>query len=153
MLGFPGSPVQLPGAGQSAPQAQTQPGQPQDPYGNNPIAMLVKALLQKSAIQPGQGATPAATSLGNNTQGTYEGNIATPANPQIGGQFGMQHQAQSGIPLPQPRPPTAPQTAPTYGAPPVPFPGTSGVNAPQANPTMQALFSQPPPPNFLNIPM
>jgi hypothetical protein len=149
MIGFPATQAQLPGQPPSI-------SQPQNPYQYNPIsnitAMLVKALAGRGNST---GIAPQAAGATGNTsaQGTYEGNIASPANPYANGQFGMQHQAQSGIPLPQPRPPTAPQATPTYGAPPVPFPGTSGVNAPQANPTMQALFSQPPSPNFLNIPM
>ncbi len=115
MMGQPGA-----GAGAASPST-----------GSNPAAgaNIVAALIRKM-----RGDTPDMSS--------YEGGVASPANPFNSGTFGMPGgpppQAQGSPPPFTGQPPPQAQGSPfTQGAAPTPFLG-------QPNPMMGALFSQPP---------
>ena len=123
----------VPGASWTQVAASMLGGNPNGLSGqtNNPssISQVVQALLASKAQQAPGVASGSPTPSPQNSLGTYEGNVATSANPNNNGVYGMQ--PQSG-------------TSSSYAAqPPNPFgQGTSAV--PYNDPTMSALFMPPP---------
>ena len=98
------------------------------------VSQIVQALLASKAQQTpgGVAATPSMPSQ-QNSLGTYEGNVATPANPYNNGVYGMQPQSGTS---------SSYAAQPNSAQPPNPFGGTPPV--PYNDPTMSALFMPPP---------
>jgi hypothetical protein len=128
----------VPGASWTQVAASALGGNPNGLSGqsNTPssISQVVQALLASKAQQTpgGVAATPSMPSQ-QNSLGTYEGNVATPANPYNNGVYGMQPQSGTS---------SSYAAQPNSAQPPNPFGGTPPV--PYNDPTMSALFMPPP---------